>query len=296
MEDYPPVDPDAPVLSIRPNELVFSVQSNVSYLQLTNLTPRPVIYKTRTTHPKRYKGSPPQGILLPGAEVAVKVVLDVSDLAADDVKNNRFVVLSYALKDSPADVNKVWEQILSRYQPKAPNPVCHEKVLKCKLSEESTPPAQTDKEEKSKEEKEEIAIVLEEKAAAVVSAEQDTVSVPKARFEEMQSKLDAYEEMVQFSVSQNLAKEELEERVRRQLMEAESLRVEITVLEKQIEQLKLNQEITAAGNKKSSAPAPRSPSVKSIRVEDRVVVSQTGLNLWQACVFALFCFVLGRIW
>jgi hypothetical protein len=113
-----PVDPAQPVLALRPNELIFTASSSGElrcHLYLTNKTSDHVIFKTRATHPRRYLAGPSTGIIPPGGEQIIKILLNPQeDQVPEDPekrakRKDRIVVLSYPLvaSSSPPELKTV---------------------------------------------------------------------------------------------------------------------------------------------------------------------------------------------
>jgi hypothetical protein len=110
------VDPTAPPLSIRPTDsIVFNVTEwekggktePRTYMYLTNKTNYYVLFKTRATHPRRYLAGPSSGVIPPGGEQVLKVILNPKEDLPDDPEKRakakeRLVILSYPITSPTA--------------------------------------------------------------------------------------------------------------------------------------------------------------------------------------------------
>uniref|UniRef100_A0A914WVV2 Major sperm protein n=1 Tax=Plectus sambesii TaxID=2011161 RepID=A0A914WVV2_9BILA len=96
-----------------PTELTFRgpfTDVVTSYLKLTNPSDKQVCFKVKTTAPKQYCVRPNSGLIPPGGNVSVAVMLQPIDLATDQERNkHKFMVQSAFVPDGETSLENIWK-------------------------------------------------------------------------------------------------------------------------------------------------------------------------------------------
>eukprot|EP01130_Rhizamoeba_saxonica_P019061 TRINITY_DN9775_c0_g1_i1.p1 TRINITY_DN9775_c0_g1~~TRINITY_DN9775_c0_g1_i1.p1 ORF type:complete len:195 (-),score=49.40 TRINITY_DN9775_c0_g1_i1:30-614(-) len=93
------------MLNIEPNQLNFGATfQGTKSLTLTNESGNFIAFKVKTTAPRTYCVRPNAGLVAPGSEAVVEVLLrGAKDDSEDKVRRDKFQVLWFELDEAPAD-------------------------------------------------------------------------------------------------------------------------------------------------------------------------------------------------
>ncbi|XP_011549670.2 vesicle-associated membrane protein-associated protein A isoform X4 [Plutella xylostella] len=107
------------VLFIEPqNELKFKVdftghfeQGNTTYMRLTNPTADTVLFKIKTTAPKKYCVRPNSGMLDPHSKVDIAITPQVVFVDSNEKYKHKFMVQSVIAPEGKTNIDQVWKEI-----------------------------------------------------------------------------------------------------------------------------------------------------------------------------------------
>lgn len=103
------------VLTIEPqNELRFRGPFNVpvtSYMKLTNPSDRRVLFKIKTTAPKKYCVRPNSGLLEPNSKAEIAICLQPFIFDPEEKNKHKFMVQTVYAPDSDANLEQLWKDI-----------------------------------------------------------------------------------------------------------------------------------------------------------------------------------------
>jgi vesicle-associated membrane protein-associated protein A len=98
------LDPSSELKFVGPFTSVVS-----SDLQLTNPSSRRVLFKVKTTAPKRYCVRPNSGVIEPNSYISVSVMLQPFDFNPDEKNNHKFMVQSLFAPNGPIEQDQLWK-------------------------------------------------------------------------------------------------------------------------------------------------------------------------------------------
>ncbi|XP_068618086.1 vesicle-associated membrane protein-associated protein B/C isoform X3 [Battus philenor] len=107
------------VLTIEPqNELKFKVdfsglfeQGFTTYMRLTNPTTDTVLFKIKTTAPKKYCVRPNSGVLEPNSKVEIAITPQPVYLDPNEKHKHKFMVQSVVAPEGKSNIDQVWKEI-----------------------------------------------------------------------------------------------------------------------------------------------------------------------------------------
>ncbi|XP_037938252.1 vesicle-associated membrane protein-associated protein A [Teleopsis dalmanni] len=82
----------------------------VTIMRLTNPTENSILFKIKTTAPKRYCVRPNFGAVLPNSQSSVEICLQAFSYDANEKNKHKFMVQSLVAPEDCADPNKVWRE------------------------------------------------------------------------------------------------------------------------------------------------------------------------------------------
>ncbi|XP_045532086.1 vesicle-associated membrane protein-associated protein B-like isoform X6 [Pieris brassicae] len=106
------------VLIIEPqNELKFKVnlsglfdQGHTTHMKLTNPTSNTVLFKIKTTAPKKYYVRPNSGVLEPNAKVDIAITPQHFYVDPNETHKHKFMVQSVIAPDNKTNIDQVWKE------------------------------------------------------------------------------------------------------------------------------------------------------------------------------------------
>ncbi|XP_068618079.1 vesicle-associated membrane protein-associated protein B/C isoform X2 [Battus philenor] len=103
------------VLTIEPqNELKFKglfEQGFTTYMRLTNPTTDTVLFKIKTTAPKKYCVRPNSGVLEPNSKVEIAITPQPVYLDPNEKHKHKFMVQSVVAPEGKSNIDQVWKEI-----------------------------------------------------------------------------------------------------------------------------------------------------------------------------------------
>ncbi|RZF40119.1 hypothetical protein LSTR_LSTR011247 [Laodelphax striatellus] len=103
------------VLIIDPqNELKFRgpfTQPVTSYIKLSNPTTTPVVFKIKTTAPKRYCVRPNAGVVEPKSLIPIAVSLQPFEFDPNEKNKHKFMVQTMIVQDSRVNLETLWKEV-----------------------------------------------------------------------------------------------------------------------------------------------------------------------------------------
>ncbi|XP_039763510.1 vesicle-associated membrane protein-associated protein A-like isoform X1 [Pararge aegeria] len=107
------------VLIIEPqNELKFKVDyagifelSHTTYMQLTNPSEHTVLFKIKTTAPKKYCVRPNSGVLSPNSKVDIAITPQPVHVDNTEKHKHKFMVQSVIAPEGKTNIDQVWKEI-----------------------------------------------------------------------------------------------------------------------------------------------------------------------------------------
>ncbi|PZC74709.1 vesicle-associated membrane protein-associated protein B isoform X1 [Helicoverpa armigera] len=107
------------VLTIEPqNELKFKVdysglfeQGCTTYMRLTNPSNDTVLFKIKTTAPKKYCVRPNSGVLEPNSKVEIAITPQPVYVDANEKHKHKFMVQSVVAPEGKTNIDQVWKEI-----------------------------------------------------------------------------------------------------------------------------------------------------------------------------------------
>ncbi|XP_047524481.1 vesicle-associated membrane protein-associated protein B-like isoform X4 [Pieris napi] len=104
------------VLIIEPqNELKFKGlfdQGHTTHMKLTNPTSNIVLFKIKTTAPKKYYVRPNSGVLEPNAKVDIAITPQHFYVDPNETHKHKFMVQSVIAPDNKTNIDQVWKETL----------------------------------------------------------------------------------------------------------------------------------------------------------------------------------------
>ncbi|XP_034839770.1 vesicle-associated membrane protein-associated protein A isoform X4 [Maniola hyperantus] len=107
------------VLTIEPqNELKFKVDytglfelGHTTYMQLTNPSEHTVLFKIKTTAPKKYCVRPNSGVLSPNSKVDIAITPQPVHVDNNEKHKHKFMVQSVIAPEGKTNIDQVWKEI-----------------------------------------------------------------------------------------------------------------------------------------------------------------------------------------
>ncbi|XP_045784020.1 vesicle-associated membrane protein-associated protein A isoform X3 [Maniola jurtina] len=107
------------VLTIEPqNELKFKVDytglfelGHTTYMQLTNPSEHTVLFKIKTTAPKKYCVRPNSGVLNPNSKVDIAITPQPVHVDNNEKHKHKFMVQSVIAPEGKTNIDQVWKEI-----------------------------------------------------------------------------------------------------------------------------------------------------------------------------------------